>query len=402
LALAPVRTRSQPTLPLPRRSSGCPRINQLQRNRDGEPDVWILPVVEVVSVVVIDIDVIGGVPVVCPVFRPGIHEQERISAVRETRIAHVDRRETPDAEPMVTAEIETEAGLRNVVAAIASTLRPAAMIARPASSTILLPGAMPLPGALLRPSALLLPRDGLLPVAERLLLNLMIPLLLLRLLDPLLVPLLLLRPLDLLLLVPLLLLGPLDLLLLVPLLLLGPPDLLLVPLLLLGPLDLLLLVPLLLLRLLSPRLPLRLLLLRLLLGLGLLSRLLAARPLTLLLLSPLLLLLLRLPLRTLLLRGWRFPLAPALLPFWLALLFIVPVLLRVRGPSRPKKQQQSSGAHSSNELHSMFSLKVDFRYARRQPVRSVDLRHNQCEIILRLFFIQECMHPSQDFIAYAG
>ena len=220
---------------------------------------------------------------------------------------------------MVTAEIETEAGLRNVVAAIASTLRPAAMIACPASSTILLPGALPLPGTLLCPSALLLPGDGLLPVAER------------RLLD---------------LTVRLPLLGPLDPLLLVPLLLLGALDLLL-----LGPLPMLLLVPLLLLRLLNPLLPLRLLLLRLLSGLRLLSRLLAAPPLALLLLSALLLLLLRLPLRTLLLRGRRFPLAPTLLPFWLAILFIVPVLLRVPGDSGSEKQQQSNGSHSSNELH---------------------------------------------------
>jgi hypothetical protein len=111
---------------------------------------------------------------------------------------------------------------------------------------------------------------------------------------------------------------------------------------LLGLLDPLLLVPLLLLRLLNPLLPLRLLLLRLLSGLRLLNRLLAASPFTLLLLPALLLLLLR---------GRRFPLAPTLLPFWLAILFIVPVLLRVPGDSGSEKQQQSNGAHSSNELH---------------------------------------------------
>jgi len=197
---------------------------------------------------------------------------------------------------MVTAEIETEAGLRNVVAAIASTLRPAAMITCPASSTILLPGALPLPGTLLCPSALLLPGDGLLPVAERRLLDLTVRLPLLGLLDP------------------------------------------------------LLLVPLLLLRLLNPLLPLRLLLLRLLSGLRLLNRLLAASPFTLLLLPALLLLLLRLPLRMLLLRGWRFPLAPTLLPFWLAILFIVPVLLRVPGDSGPEKQQQSKLANRSSDV----------------------------------------------------
>jgi hypothetical protein len=245
---------------------------------------------------------------------------------------------------MVTAEIETEGGLRNVVAAIASTLRPAAMIACPASSTILLPGALPLPGTLLCPSALLLPGDGLLPVAERRLLDLTVRLPLLGLLDP------------------------------------------------------LLLVPLLLLRLLNPLLPLRLLLLRLLSGLRLLNRLLAASPFTLLLLPALLLLLLRLPLRTLLLRGWRFPLAPALLPFWLALLLIVALLLRVARDSGPEKQQQSSGAHSSNELHSIFSIKVDIRYARRQPVRLVDPLHDECEIILCLLLVDEGANSSQNFI----
>ncbi len=224
------------------------------------------------------------------------------------------------------------------------------MIACPASSTILLPGALPLPGALLCPSALLLPRDGLLPVAERLLLDLTIPLLLLR---------------------------P-QALLLVPLPLLGLLDLLLVPLLLLGPLALLLL----------------------LLGLRVLSRLLAVNPLALLLLSALPLLLL--PLRTLLSRGWRFPLSPALLLFWLALLFIVPVLLRVPRDSGPEKQQQSSGAHSSNELHTIFSINVDIRYARRQPVRLKDLRHNQCEIILRLLLVEEGVNSSQDFISNFG
>jgi hypothetical protein len=181
------------------------------------------------------------------------------------------------------------------------------------------------------------------------------------------------------------------------LLLPGPLDLLL-----LGPLALLMLIPLLLIRRLSPLLPLRLLLLRLLLGLRLLSRLLAASPLVLLLLSSLLLLLLRLPLRTLLLRGWRFPLAPALLPFWLALLLIVALLLRVARDSGPEKQQQSSGAHSSNELHSIFSIKVDIRYARRQPVRLVDPLHDECEIILCLLLVDEGANSSQNFISNFG
>jgi len=52
-------------------------------------------------------------------------------------------------EPVLTPEIETKAILRNVVTAIASTLRPGAMIAVPVLSTILLKCAMSLPAALL-------------------------------------------------------------------------------------------------------------------------------------------------------------------------------------------------------------------------------------------------------------
>ena len=63
---------------------------------------------------------------------------------------------------MLVAEREIEAGLRNVVAAISSALRPGTVIASPVLSTILLKCTMPLPGALRRPSPLLLPGDCLL------------------------------------------------------------------------------------------------------------------------------------------------------------------------------------------------------------------------------------------------
>jgi hypothetical protein len=65
------------------------------------------------------------------------------------------------------------------------------------------------------------------------------------------------------------------------------------------------------------------------------------------------LLLLRLFLRALLLCGWRRSLLPpALLLFRLALFFVLPVLLRVRGDNRPEKQKQNSGICNSTELHS--------------------------------------------------
>jgi len=79
-----------------------------------------------------------------------------------------EKRDTPyrlwaaHPEPVLTPERQTEAVLRNVVAAIASPLRPGAMLACPALRTILLPRTMRLPGAVLCPSPLLLPRDCLL------------------------------------------------------------------------------------------------------------------------------------------------------------------------------------------------------------------------------------------------
>jgi hypothetical protein len=62
---------------------------------------------------------------------------------------------------MRAAEIETESGLGNVVAAIAPALRPGVMLGFPSLRTALLPATLAPPGALLGPSALLLPCDRL-------------------------------------------------------------------------------------------------------------------------------------------------------------------------------------------------------------------------------------------------
>src|ERR1035437_8919214 len=145
-------------------------VRQLQCDSERKPDARIPAVGEVVPVVVIDVDVVGGVPVFTPEFRPGIHEHERKAAVRKARIPHVHRGEALHPKPVLTPETEAEGGLRNIVAAIASTLRPSAMIAFPPLSATLLPCTVPLPGALLLPSPLLLPRGCLLPRTLRLLL----------------------------------------------------------------------------------------------------------------------------------------------------------------------------------------------------------------------------------------
>jgi hypothetical protein len=84
-----------------------------------------------------------------PVFRPGIQEQKRKAAVVEAGIPHVDRGAVADPEPVLTPERDTESGLRDVVTAIASTLRPIAMFTIPPLRAALLPGAVPLPAAAL-------------------------------------------------------------------------------------------------------------------------------------------------------------------------------------------------------------------------------------------------------------
>jgi hypothetical protein len=109
----------------------------------------IAAVVKVVSIVVVDVNVIGVIPVVCPVLRVWIHQQERIPAILETRIALINNRSRAEAEEVLASEIEIEAGLRNVITAVASTLRPGAMIGGPVLGPILLPGIVPLPAAAL-------------------------------------------------------------------------------------------------------------------------------------------------------------------------------------------------------------------------------------------------------------
>jgi hypothetical protein len=117
----------------------------------------IVAVIKVVAVVVVDINVVGGIPVIGPVFRPWIHQQEGIPAVLETRVPQIHHRARPEPEVVLAAEIEAEGLLRNVGTAVASALRPGAMVGGPPLCAILLEGVVPLPAALLQPSPLLLP-----------------------------------------------------------------------------------------------------------------------------------------------------------------------------------------------------------------------------------------------------
>lgn len=133
---------------------------KLHHDRDREPLLGIATVVKVVAaivIVVVDINLVVGVPVCVPVSWPWIHQQEREPAVRETRIAHVHIRHPAKPEEMAAAEREAEGRLGDVVTAIASALSPVAMVRGPVLGAVLLKAGMSLPTALLCPALLLLP-----------------------------------------------------------------------------------------------------------------------------------------------------------------------------------------------------------------------------------------------------
>src|ERR1017187_8608067 len=126
-------------------------------NHDRESHIRITAVVKVVPIVIIDVKVVGVIPVVGPVFRPWIHQQERKALVLKARIPHVHNRERAHHEEVLAAEIEIEASLRQISAAVAATLLPGAMVGGPVLGATLLPCGVCLPAAALsRPTTLLL------------------------------------------------------------------------------------------------------------------------------------------------------------------------------------------------------------------------------------------------------
>jgi hypothetical protein len=113
-------------------SPAKPRL-RLALKHDGNRNSFtgILAIVEIVSVVIANVYVVGGIPVFGPVSRPRIHHHERITAVLEARVTINNDGLAPDAKPMPQAEIKTKGCLRDVVSAISPTLIPSTVIALP-------------------------------------------------------------------------------------------------------------------------------------------------------------------------------------------------------------------------------------------------------------------------------
>lgn len=117
----------------------------------------IIKVVAAVVIVVVDVNVIVGVPVWVPVPGPWINQQKRKPSVGEARVPHIHTRKPAETEEMSAAEREAEGRLRDIVTAVASALRPVAVVGGPVLGAVLLEGSMSLPTAFLRPALLLLP-----------------------------------------------------------------------------------------------------------------------------------------------------------------------------------------------------------------------------------------------------
>lgn len=105
----------------------------LERNRDCNPHAGVLAVVYVVPIIaVIDIDIVGFVPIWRPVFRPWIDKRDPITVVLEARVtAYKEHRKAADAEEVFTPEVAPETVFRNAVAVVTAALLPTAVISIP-------------------------------------------------------------------------------------------------------------------------------------------------------------------------------------------------------------------------------------------------------------------------------
>ena len=144
---------------LPSTARDAPNLDHspLRRDDDCNRNAGVPRVVHVVAIVnVIHINVVGFVPVRCPVSRPRVNDTEPIAAVLEAwEPANQFEGEAVDAESVAPTIVATEIRVRNAVAVIATSLTPSAVVGLPIACPMSLPS-----GTL---HLLLLRRDPLLP-----------------------------------------------------------------------------------------------------------------------------------------------------------------------------------------------------------------------------------------------
>jgi len=130
--------------------------SRLRRDADRNSNAGVPVVVQVVTVAnVVYVNVVGFVPILCPVSRPRVKATEPIAAVLKPGIpAYNHEGKVVDAEPVTPTVIATKVRVRDAVAVIAAALTPSAVVGLPVA------GPMSLPSATLHP--LLCGRDPLL------------------------------------------------------------------------------------------------------------------------------------------------------------------------------------------------------------------------------------------------
>lgn len=102
----------------------------LHRDADRNSDIGIPAVEQVIAVVGVgDIDVVGVVPIIRPVFWPWVNGTKPIATVLEARVpANNQERKTVDSEPMRRPKVSTEPVVRDPVAVVAATLLPISVV----------------------------------------------------------------------------------------------------------------------------------------------------------------------------------------------------------------------------------------------------------------------------------
>jgi hypothetical protein len=106
----------------------------LPRDVDGNSGVRIPMVEQVITVVDVgDINVVGVVPVISPIFRPWVNETDPIALILKARVpANNQEGQSVDAEAMVRPKVTAEPVVRDAVAVVAATLLPSAVVGIPA------------------------------------------------------------------------------------------------------------------------------------------------------------------------------------------------------------------------------------------------------------------------------
>jgi hypothetical protein len=121
------------------------RIERLQRDADCNPGAAGIPaVVQVIPVVhIVNVNIIGLIPIGSPVFRIGIHGAHPIAAVLKARKTSYEQEgQIEDVEGMLPAIVCAEVVVRNTISVVAAALLPIAMLGLEAACAMLFPGPM--------------------------------------------------------------------------------------------------------------------------------------------------------------------------------------------------------------------------------------------------------------------